>query len=98
MQLFTYQNNEEQTLKEVIKGVIDLLPSAIIIDSQQVVQKLFKRINQSPVGIPHSRLALVHASSSAVRKAYVAVCQLQTAVKMKAMDYNEIKVKDFCYF
>ncbi len=95
VQLFTYQNNEEQTLKEVIKGVIDLLPSAIIIDSQQVAQKLFKRINQSPVGIPNSSLALVHANSSAVRKAYVAVCQLQTVVKMKAMDYDEVRVKRF---
>lgn len=94
-EVFKLLNTEKQSLEQVIKSAIELLPKNVVTNSEQVTQKLVHRINISPIGLPNTHLALVHASSLGVQKSFVAVCQLQIPVKLLSMENQEIQVKRF---
>ncbi|BDR59978.1 transcriptional regulator [Lactobacillus xylocopicola] len=93
--VFKFENTSGQLLKHIINGIVKQLPEEVIADAESVAQKLLYRINLSPVGLPHTHLALVHTSSASVHQADVTVCELQIPVKMLAMDRKEIEVKRF---
>lgn len=93
--VFDLKNKQKQSIDQVINKAVKQLPKDVIADCEHVSQKLIKRINLSPIGLPNSHLALVHTSSSAVRRIYVTVCQLTVPLKMLGMDDHEIDVDRF---
>lgn len=93
--LFDLKNTKDQTLDQVISEAVKSLPKDVVANSEQVTKKILNRINLSPVGLPNSHLAIVHASSSAVRRIYVTACQLNVPINMPSMDNNKIEVNRF---
>lgn len=58
-----------------------------------IAKKILQRINLAPVGIPNSNLALLHTSSSEVKRCSFMVFDLDNEISLEAMDHTKIEVK-----
>ena len=60
---------------------------------QPIAKKILKRIKLAPVGIPNSKLALLHTSDKHVKKCAFMIFDLDNKLIMKSMDHIDIEVK-----
>lgn len=58
-----------------------------------IAKKILERINLAPVGIPNSQLALLHTSSSDIKRCNFMIFDLDNEIKLKAMDQTDIEVR-----
>lgn len=65
----------------------------VLRDKTIIAQKILERIKLAPVGIPNSQLALLHTSSSEVKRCSFMVFDLDNEITLKAMDQTDIAVK-----
>ena len=92
IEVITLKNKSTENLSQVIKEITNRIGQGIVKDKRQVAENLKRRIDLAPIGIPNSNMALLHTSSSEVKRCYFTVIDLDQSLKMKAMDQTEIEV------
>lgn len=65
----------------------------IVTDSEKVKEKLVKRMELAPIGLPGTNMALFHCIDGAVLKPYFAVFELATPFQIQAMDKKDLEMK-----
>lgn len=84
--------NDQQDLTKILALVLQQVPSTVVTNRQIIQDAMLQRIKLAPVGIPDSQIALVHATDKTVNCPFFSIYQLQTPLKMRAMDQSEISV------
>lgn len=87
------ENDTRDSLAEITHKIVENVPQDFIIDDQDVINNLLKRVQLAPIGIPDTNLAILHTSTVGVKKPYCAIFELDQAFTMMAMDQEEIPVK-----
>ena len=80
-------------IDELIRELIDTLPSTIINDKTDIEDKLSKRIRQSPVGLPNTSMALFHGATMGIKEPSFSIIDLETPIDMTGMDQKKMSVK-----
>lgn len=80
-------------LLSILLTITSRLKGDVLINYEWVSHKLYERIYSSPVGIPHSHLALVHTTDSAIRYPQFSLYDLKTALPIKSMSGEVIQLK-----
>lgn len=92
-QLYQVANDSNQM--DVILAKMMMEISQSILDIDQCVFDLKKRMDLAPIGIPDSQIALLHAKTPGVTEAFVSLFELEEPIEMEAMDHERIRVKRF---
>ncbi|WP_439425234.1 PTS sugar transporter subunit IIA [Oenococcus alcoholitolerans] len=80
-------------LKDILQKILSIIPTDLISNKKTVIEKMLKRVDQAPVGIPDSSVALIHTTDSSVKFPFFSIYQLQHPIMMKSMDYQNIQIK-----
>lgn len=89
--LIDIQNPGE--LEATIAQVLTYFPAEFVTNKKKVKEKLLRRYDQAPLGIPNTQFALFHASSEAVELPVFQIFDLSTPLPILAMDKQKIWVK-----
>ena len=92
-QVTTINNNLNESLEQITNKILINVPQEFILDKQDVIDHLLKRVQLAPIGIPDTNLAILHTSTTGVKKAFCSIFELNTPFTMMAMDQEEISVK-----
>lgn len=77
----------------VLSAIVTAVPDEYVKDRLEVAQRLKKRLDLAPLGLPGSHLALLHTRTRAVSKCFFAIYDLAEPIAMTAMDQSKIMVK-----
>ena len=77
----------------VLSAIVTAVPDEYVKDRLEVAQRLKKRLDLAPLGLPGSHLALLHTRTRAVSKCFFAIYDLADPIAMTAMDQSRIMVK-----
>lgn len=81
-----------QDLVTAIQECLSHLDPNLIKQPLPIAKKLFKRVQLAPVGLPNSKMALLHTNSDQVKRCSFTIFDLANEIKMEAMDHAEIAV------
>lgn len=79
-------------LSAIVNQCLQRLDSTLIANRAEVTEKLLKRIELAPVGLPNSNMALLHTSTHAVKRCSFTIFDLEKPIELEAMDHNLIQV------
>ena len=85
--------DNSEDLIAVIQECLAHIDSTILKKRRPVVKKLLERVRLAPVGLPNSKMALLHTSSKEISRCLFTIFDLDNEITMQAMDHNEIQVK-----
>lgn len=85
--------NNTSDLEESLGLMCQGIKREIVTDSEKVKEKLVKRMELAPIGLPGTNMALFHCIDEAVLKPYFAVFELATPFQIQAMDKKELEMK-----
>lgn len=85
--------NNMSSLEESLRLMCQRLEGEIVSDAGQVKEKLVKRMELAPIGLPGTNMALFHCIDETVLKPYFAVFELSDPVQIQAMDKKELQMK-----
>lgn len=88
---------ESDNITDSIVTVLDVLDDNLISDKEQVKNALVHRIELAPIGIPDTKLALLHTSNAAVKRCYFAVFELTQSIEMLGMDKEKMAVSRYTF-
>ncbi|WP_270447369.1 BglG family transcription antiterminator [Lactobacillus delbrueckii] len=80
-------------MEAVLSAIVTAVPDEYVKDRLEVAQRLKKRLDLAPLGLPGSHLALLHTRTPAVKKCFFAIYELTEPISMAAMDQSQIMVK-----
>lgn len=83
---FITEVENEVTVESVVKSSVRQLPQAIVNDYQKMERKLLKRLEQAPVGIPGTSMALFHAATSGIKQPIFCIIDLEKDITIMGMD------------
>lgn len=90
---FIQEISNEDKLSEIIKQVLSFLPTNLLTDEKDVQEKLMRRYQQSPIGIPKTTMGLFHTSSSAVAAPVFCIFELKQPITIEGMDKQSITLE-----
>ena len=87
---------EQTTVKNYLQEICTLLEERQIIEEKnRVVDALLEREKSGGVGIPGTKLGLYHTRSNYIQKPAFEIYKLESAIWIKGMDGNDVKVDTF---
>nr|WP_279010596.1 PRD domain-containing protein [Vagococcus fluvialis] len=93
LERFFIKTIENKTdLESLIVELITCMPDNLISDSKDIEMKLLKRVNQSPVGIPNTTMALFHGATKGVNQTIFYIVNLNNSIEMLGMDQETMNV------
>ena len=85
--------NNTSDLEESLGLMCQGIKREIVTDSEKVKEKLVKRMELAPIGLPGTNMALFHCIDGAVLKPYFAVFELANPFQIQAMDKKDLEMK-----
>ncbi|MFD0897493.1 BglG family transcription antiterminator [Loigolactobacillus binensis] len=82
--------NTDQDLLATLGQITTSLSGVILTEPQRIADKLLKRMQQAPVGIPDSPLALIHTTDHSIKRPFFSIYDLSTPLTITAMDGQTI--------
>ncbi|MDN5951753.1 MAG: PRD domain-containing protein, partial [Loigolactobacillus coryniformis] len=83
-------DNQTQDLLGTLGQITTSLTGVILTEPQRIAEKLLARMQQAPVGIPNSPLALIHTTDSSIKRPFFSIYDLSTTLTITAMDGQTI--------
>lgn len=90
---FIQEISNENKLSEILSQVLSYLSTELLRDEKDVQEKLMRRYQQSPIGIPKTNMGLFHTSSSAVVAPVFCIFQLKQPITIEGMDKQPIALE-----
>lgn len=81
-----------KSLKDTLYQICLSLPNSILEDPQAVAQKLEKRMNTAPIGIPNTGLGLFHCIHKTIKEPYFSVVDLSQSFEIVNMEQKKMKL------
>ncbi len=83
-------DNQQQDLLATLNQITASLAGVILTEPQRIADKLLSRMQQAPVGIPDSPLALIHTTDSSIKRPFFSIYDLSETLTITAMDDQKI--------
>lgn len=83
----------ESNQMSIIHQAIDCLPRSLVLDKQGIEEQLIRRLNQTPVGIPGTGLALFHSATKGIKEPIFCIVDLEEEVSILGMDKVEMPLQ-----
>lgn len=87
----TLDNTDE--MHQTIKRAVQQLDQKLVTDAQIVSQKLNQRLQQAPIGLPKTNMALFHAADQSIQAPIFVIFDLTTPLEILAMDKQPMVLK-----
>lgn len=85
--------NRTDNLEDSLEEITSQLEGSIIADGQRVKQKLEKRMQLAPIGLPDTNMGLFHTVDESIKVPYFAVYELKNPIEIPAIDKKTIQLK-----
>lgn len=85
--------NNPKNVTGIVEQVITTLPPDLVLDSHSIYVQLIRRLNQTPVGIPGTEMALFHGATEGIKAPIFCIIDLEEEVMILGMDKVEMPLK-----
>lgn len=84
--------NNSVEIDVLITELIETLSPELVLNQADIHEKLIKRVEQSPVGIPNTSMALFHGATIGILKPVFGIIELENPIDTVGMDQKDMKV------
>ena len=80
------------SIRDMLEYICSNLEEEIILEQEPVVQKLERRLNQAPIGIPDTQMALFHCIDSGIKQPFFSIYDLEEPINIQDMSHSNMKL------
>lgn len=80
------------SIRDMLEYICSNLEEEVILEQEPVVQKLERRLNQAPIGIPDTQMALFHCIDSGIKQPFFSIYDLEEPINMQDMSHSNMKL------
>lgn len=91
--IINIENKENTSIAEILRQVCVHLEDIVLEHPEEVAQKLIKRMELAPIGLPDSNIGLFHTVAKSVTKPYFGIYQLTHPIEISGVDRKPLQLK-----
>lgn len=80
------------SIRDMLEYICSNLEEEVILEQEPVVQKLERRLNQAPIGIPDTQMALFHCIDSGIKQPFFSIYDLEEPINIQDMSHSNMKL------
>ncbi|WP_347300723.1 BglG family transcription antiterminator [Dolosigranulum savutiense] len=80
------------SIRDMLEYICSNLEEEVILERESVVQKLERRLNQAPIGIPDTQMALFHCIDSSIKQPFFSIYDLEEPINIQDMSHSNMKL------